>query len=577
MPDIFISYSSKDREQAEQLAERLTSAGHSCWIDRQGITGAEQWATEIVEGIKACSTFAVLLSERSVASEHVLRELSLAIEKRKRVLPIDLEAVLLPSSFEYPLAGLTRVAFSDFAAILHAHRHGVTRVVKKDERKSLMILPFADLSQTNDHAWFADGVASELVGALTNIKALRLIDWNTSKLFRDRTIEIEALARELDVRYFIEGQVRTLGEQVKISVTLLDVATHEYLWHDAFRGEMKNIFDIQEEVAQKVVDGFRLHLSGQEQKKLKERGTENEEAFLLAKQAVSYADRQTQEGLQHAVDLLSQAIALDPRYAEAMRSKAYTLCELFRAYDRDPAYLQEAERLAVRALEIRPDLHRVYGVFASLYRLQEKFPEAKTAAMEYVRRMPEEYWSHFSLGYLYMETGRFADAVPHFRDALERKPGDLTSYFNLFVVSEHSAEGEGKQRWSREALPHFEKHLRLVPDDETARVWYSLMLYDAGKTDEANASIKTLLQKKHLDAGSLYNIASYYAAVVDPPEPEMALAVLKRSVAEGYGYLELLEQWHEIAWMKEHASYAAALDEIIASVRHPPVAKEIDA
>src|SRR5579884_2993551 len=168
MPDIFISYSSKDREQAEQLAERLTSAGHSCWIDRQGITGAEQWATEIVEGIKACSTFAVLLSERSVASEHVLRELSLAIEKRKRVLPIDLEAVVLPSSFEYPLAGLTRVAFSDFAAILHAHRHGVTRAVKKDERKSLMILPFEDLSQTNDHAWFADGVASELVGALTN-------------------------------------------------------------------------------------------------------------------------------------------------------------------------------------------------------------------------------------------------------------------------------------------------------------------------------------------------------------------------------------------------------------------------
>src|SRR5580704_15511189 len=91
MADIFISYSSKDKEKADQLSELLASAGLAVWIDQSGIVGAEKWATEIVEGIKACSTFILLLSPNSVESENVLRELSLASEKNKRVLPVDLE------------------------------------------------------------------------------------------------------------------------------------------------------------------------------------------------------------------------------------------------------------------------------------------------------------------------------------------------------------------------------------------------------------------------------------------------------------------------------------------------------
>ena len=159
MSDIFISYSSNDRDKAEQLSELLASGGVSVWIDRQGIVGAEKWATEIVEGINSCSTFLLLISPHSIESENVLRELSLASEKRKRVLPVVLKRVLLPSSFEYPLAGLQHVEFSDIDGILHAHKHGVSKVVVKDTRKSLIILPFEDLSPAKDNQWFADGLS----------------------------------------------------------------------------------------------------------------------------------------------------------------------------------------------------------------------------------------------------------------------------------------------------------------------------------------------------------------------------------------------------------------------------------
>src|ERR1035437_9667091 len=303
MPDIFISYSRKDSAQAEQLAEQLTSAGLSCWIDKSGIVGAEQWATEIVEGIRACTTFILLLSHNSITSDNVLRELSLASEKRKRVLPVDLEPSVLPSSFEYPLAGLQRVAISDFESILRAHQHGVAHVTQKDARKSLMILPFEDLSPAGDNQWFADGIVSEMISALSHVKALRLADNQATKEFKKYTGQLTTYAREMNIRYFVQGDVRKFGDNIKITSRLLDIETGDHLWQDTMKGVMDDIFDIQEQVAAKIVDGLNIILTKEEKSKLEERGTENAEAYELFLKANEYYDRQTKEGFRLAVQL----------------------------------------------------------------------------------------------------------------------------------------------------------------------------------------------------------------------------------------------------------------------------------
>ena len=120
MSDIFISYSSKDREKAEQLTELLRSKGYSCWIDTQGIGAATLWSSEIVTSISECSIFILLLSRASVLSPNVLREVLLAMEKGKKVVPVLLEDLELPHTFEYPLAGLQRVNIRDQDAILRA-------------------------------------------------------------------------------------------------------------------------------------------------------------------------------------------------------------------------------------------------------------------------------------------------------------------------------------------------------------------------------------------------------------------------------------------------------------------------
>jgi len=149
MSDIFISYSRKDSEQALLLAELLTSAGLSCWIDTQGIDLATSWSGEIVDAIYNCKAFIVLLSPSSASSPNVAKEIALASERQKKILPLDLEAIELPREFAYQLAGIQRAPMSNIDSIIRAlsklglEATGAPQppmiVQERDGRKSLMI------------------------------------------------------------------------------------------------------------------------------------------------------------------------------------------------------------------------------------------------------------------------------------------------------------------------------------------------------------------------------------------------------------------------------------------------------
>ncbi len=540
MADIFISYSSKDRAQAEQLTELLASAGLSVWIDRQGIVGAEQWATEIVEGIKACSTFILLLSPNSIESENVLRELSLASEKRKRVLPVDLEPIILPSSFEYPLAGLQRVPLSDFDRIVYAHKHGLEKVIKKDERKSLMILPFDDLSPTGDNGWFADGIVSELISALSNVKSIRIADNQATKGFKKYNGQLTTYAREMNYRYFVQGEVRKFGDNIKITSRLIDIETGDHLWQDSMKGTMGNIFDFQEVVALKVVEGLKIHLGSDEKKKLTERGTENAEAYELFLKGVEYFDRNTKEGFEFSVQLNSEAIALDAGYIQAYLAKANALAALYRAYTRDGEFLDEGLALVREALRLKPGLWKANHPLSQILLLQGKLEKAESAAKDYIRNAPEDYGSHFALGFFYQNTGQSAKAIAPFEESLKREPDYLTTLWNLVLSCNSAKEALKQKEYALIAIPKYEKHLKLFPDDEGKRVLHAILLHFADRVEAAKAAARKLGDIK--DGLSLYNTACLQCLLKDY---EASLATFGKGIKAGFRNIQNLKSFLE--------------------------------
>ena len=538
MADIFISYSSKDKEKAEQLTELLASAGLSVWIDQSRLEVSTSWSAEIVDAINSCEAFIVLLSPNSIESHNVIKEVSLASEKRKKILPLDLEPITLPRELEYQLAGIHRAPMSNIDSIIRAlgklglvatSAPTITLIKETDGRKSLMILPFEDLSPTGDNQWFADGIVSELISALSNVKALRVTDAATTREYKTFKGHLTTYASEMQIRYFIQGDVRKFGDQIKISSRLLDIETGDHLWQDSMKGTMEDIFDIQEKVAEKVVEGLKVHLASDEKKKLAERGTKNAEAYELSMRASEYYARQTKEGFQLSVQLISEAIRLDPGYAQAYQFKAKALAVLYGKYNRTPAVLDEAEALCKEALRLRPDAFGVYGPLSLIYMQRGQLAEAEAIAKEYVRKCPHNHSAHFTLGFVYSETDQAAKAISPYEEAVRLKPEDLPSLFNLVLICEAAGAIEKCVYWGAVALPHAERHLKLHPDDESMRVQHALLLLMSGRTEDAHTAATKLTNLQ--DGRSLYNTACLFGQLGDKSE---ALRTFRKAIEAGF-------------------------------------------
>ncbi len=538
--DIFISYSRKDAAEALDLVERLRADGMTVWIDRHGIGGAEQWATEIASAIRDCNSVLLLISEHAIHSANVLKEVALASEKGKRILPVVLRRAPLPVALEYHLAGVHYLHYADYDSIVTALKGSSPEShapVVRDERKSLLVLPFEDLSPGQDNAWFADGLTSELITSLSKIKSLRLIDRNTSMDFKGARGHTRDIARDLSVRYFLQGAVRKFGEQIKISVELLDIETGEYLWHDAHKGVFADIFEIQENVAKKVVEGLELILSREEQKSIEDRGTENAEAYELYLRGYDLYNLWTRHSMLEALSITGRIMQLDPKFAEALRLRALALSNLYRLWDRNPRYLEEAESLYAKARELRPGINVRYPLI-SLLLLEGRHSEAETIALEGVRENPEDYYNHFSLGFFYFNSGQMEKAVPAYEEALGLNPKYKMTYWNLIEALDRLGREDDRRRYSLQALPHFERWFPLHPDDQFARAQFGTLLLYADEKDRALKTIEPLLASSEADGLALYTVAVMYMHLDDPAA---AMLALDRAIAAGFSHIELLK------------------------------------
>jgi TolB-like protein/tetratricopeptide (TPR) repeat protein len=548
MADIFISYSSLDRAKAEQLIELLTSAGLSVWIDRAGIEAAESWSEAIVEAIDSCKALVVLLSSNSIVSHNVVKELSLASEKRKKILPIDLEPIEIPKSMQYPLAGVQRTSMQNIDGIIRAlgklgfeatSEPKLTVVKEVDTRKSLMILPFADLSPTGDNEWFADGLVSELISALSNVKSLRVSDATMTKDFKNYSGPLSNYARDMNIRYFVQGDVRKFGENIKISSRLIDIQTGDFLWQDALKGTMDDIFLIQEQVAEKVVSGLKVILTDEEREKISDRGTENPEAYELSFLAKSYIDLNTKQGLLNGVDLLEEAIELDPKFAMAHMQHAFALTGLYRGYIRDTSLLERAQNAIDNALRIDPAMATAYSVSGFISLLQNKADDAITAGRKAVELAPNNFMTHFQLGFIYNQLLQKAEAAEAFENALTIQPGNLAALYNLALDYEYLGQKDELKALAKRAIPYFEKHLRRHPNDSHNRTNYAVLLSSQGRVQDCKNQLERIMADDTIDGNICYNCA---CLMMDLKEYETSLALLNKAVDRGFARKEIFTE-----------------------------------
>jgi len=401
-----------------------------------------------------------------------------------------------------------------------------------------MILPFEDLSPTGDNAWFADGIVSELISALTNVKSLKISDNQATKDYKRYTGTLPVYAKQMNVRYFVKGDVRKFGDQIKVTARLLDIETGDHLWQDVLKGKMDDVFEIQEQVASEVIEGLNVILTSDEEKKLAEHGTQSSEAYELILKAVEYFGRHTKEGFQLSVRLCTHAITLDNRYANAYRRKAQALKMLYRSYDRNPELLREAESLCLKALELKPDRFDTYLPLSQIYTHQGNIEKAEATAMEFVSKDAQYWYSHSSLGFFYANTGQYTKAIPALEEAVRLRPDDRTTMYNLVLACYYAKENEKKMRYALQATPIEERYLKLHPDDEVSRLQYANLLYYSGRREDAR---NTLLELRNVsDASVLFNVSCIYS---DLGEKQEALTIFRKAIEAGFKNIRHLKEF----------------------------------
>lgn len=519
MPDIFISYSRRDSEHALLLAERLRAAGANVWMDTAALAAAETWSAEIVNAIEHCTHFIVLLSEASVGSVNVTKEVALASESQKTIVPIELASCELNQAMKYALAGLQKVSLYDEEALARSlGKLGLsagaltvpTPAPTQAGQVRIAVLPFEDQSPAHDNEWFSDGLTDELISTLNKLDALFVLDRKSSKIYRDAKMTVKHIASELNVHYIVTGAVRKAGDKIRIQATLIEARTGATLWDEKFNGTMEDIFEIQEKTAIDICEGLKLKLTPEEEQLLEEQLTNSHEAFELFMQARVKAN--VEGDFEEAARLAEEALAIDPQYLPALHLLSIQYSNIYRTTQfKNPHWLELEKQTIKRLMDIDPTSYFCYGPRANHYLNTGQGTLALEMAKKMVELQPKKWVSYAVLGFVASNVKDARTTLYAFEKTLEIDPSDVRHIYSMMTTALELGMPEKMHSIWNHAKPNFLTMIATYPTNSTLRTNFMTCADIAGDFEASLAVLDHYLSLPQLTPEEQYNIAGIFS------------------------------------------------------------------
>ncbi len=405
------------------------------------------------------------------------------------------------------------------------------RSVVGDLQVSIAVLPFADLSPERDQEYFCDGLAEELIAALTSVRELRVASRTSAFQFKGRGEDLVAIGQRLRVTNLLAGSVRKAGNRVRITVELVTAADGFGLWSERFDRELEDIFEIQDEIARTVVGTLRGRLVGAETgARLVRPHTDDLEAYNLYLKGRHHWNKRTEEGLSKSVSCLRQAIERDPGYARAYAALADAYATLGIYGAAEPAQVMPAARAAAsQALALDDSLaeaHVCLGCVQALY--EHAWDEAERSFGRGLELDPRYATGHqwYAMNFL-VPRGRFDEAAAALRKARELDPLSLAVNVSQGVALFFARRYE-------DAVDAYRRTLELDASFAMAHFFLGQAWTELGKHEEAVAALE---RARELAGGSAEVLASLGYALAcggHRQRAEVAFAELAAIAAERF-------------------------------------------
>jgi adenylate cyclase len=419
----------------------------------------------------------------------------------------------------------------------------VTESVKA-EAKSLAVLYFENLSGSKEDEYFRDGITEDVTTELSKIRELTPFPRSAVLAYRDKPITAPQVGQQLGAAYVLEGSLRRAGNRLRITTHLVETRTGHTVWAERYDREMKDVFEVQDEIARSISQALQIKLSPQEERAIARKPTESAQAYDYYLRGRQYFHQLRRKSLDFARQMFARAIVIDPRYARAYAGVADCCSFIYMYWDTTADNLNEADAASRKALELDSELAEAHASRGTAVSLSKNWEEAEREFETAIHLNPKLYDAYYFYARTCLWQGKFAKAAELFEQACRVNPDDYQAAALLVGVYKSLGLEAEATSTKRRALQGAEKQIEFHPDDARALYFGASMLGQLGDRARSLEWAKRALEIDPDDTGILYNVACVYAQL---GEAEEALTCLEKVLTYGTWFKDWAENDSDLA------------------------------
>ncbi len=399
---------------------------------------------------------------------------------------------------------------------------------------SIAVLYFENMSSEKESDYFCAGITEDIITDLSKLKKLKVVSRTDVLPFRNKEVNTRQVGQALGVSHVLEGSVRKAGNKIRITAQLIDVRSGFHVWADRFDRLVEDIFDLQNEVSQKIAEALKVSLSDSEMQLLSPKPTEDLRAydFYLRGRELMYV--RGKKSNEKAIQMFEHAISFDANYALAYAALAEAYSNMYLMYDGDPVWLGKTIQMNQKALSLSPDSIEAQFGIAMVYLYQRRLTEAKKTLESVIQQKPDSYDAIRWLGIFSDMIGDYPKAIQYYKRAAEIKPYSEEPWMHLDMTYRRSGDAAAAEEAGRKIVEIGERKYEVNPEDVLTLSRLAISYGTFGEKEKAYSAIKRVMELAPGDGLALYNCAGVYNSM---GETQNALTYLRRALQMGGNFV----------------------------------------
>lgn len=428
-----------------------------------------------------------------------------------------------------------------------------------DDRRSIAVLPFVNMSDDKENEYFSDGISEEILNLLVKLPKLRVASRTSSFVFKGKEVSIPEVARDLGVETVLEGSIRRAGDRVRITAQLIDAATDSHLWSDTYDREMKDVFAIQDDIARSIADAMEMTLTPRERRSIQNVATADAGAYDYYLRGRSYMFTMKRGDYLHAIGMFEKAIEQDPKYAQAYAGIADAYAYMFRYADGTRENAEKAMSFSAEAVELDPDVAEARASRGLALFINERYDEAEEQFRQARALNPNLFEAYYYSGLAHSSKGDFKHAADMYLKARDLNPTDYQPV--IFLAQAYASLGQrhDEMRARLDSIEVIQNHLEMNPHDTRAMCLGANQFSNVGEQDKGLQLAEEALVRGENEPLVLYNIACFFAL---KGNADRSIELLERALTQGWGDKAWLETDSDLDPIREDARFQALLNRV---------------